>query len=123
MTIDVPEVKQLVFAVTALSDQITALRSTVRPEKAWYTKKEAAALKGVNPKTLDANPYLWPNFGRGEIVGRTIHFRAEDVFEWLSKPDDHIELEFRAFRSRVNFRIDQTKLLDKGRSTDLRKKA
>ena len=100
MTVEVPEVEQLVSTVEALSEQVAALRLAVRPERAWYTKKEAAELKGVNKATLDASPYLWPNFGRGEIVGRTMHFRAEDVREWLSKTDKEIEREFRAFENK-----------------------
>ena len=98
MQIEVPELEQLISTVAALGQQVAALRSAVRPEKAWFTKREAAALKGVQAKTLDAHPYLWPNFGRGEMVGKTTHFKAEDVVDWLNKTDEQLEREYRAYK-------------------------
>jgi len=101
VTIDVPEVDQLISTGAALCEEVAALRLAVHPQKSWYTKNETAALKGVNRKTLDANPYLWPNFGRGKIVGRTMHFRAADVNRWLDKSDEQIEREYRVFREKM----------------------
>jgi len=79
--------------LSIVNQRLMALEQRVTPKQVWYTKKDAAALKGVRASTLDADPWLWPNHGKAIKIGKTYHFWHEDVLDWLSKTDEQLWIE------------------------------
>ena len=96
--LQLPEVAALVLAVEHLRKELEELRSLVSPPKAWYTRQEVAALKGINKGALDHHTYLYPGFGQARRVGRRDRFHVDIVREWLRKTDEDIEREYREWK-------------------------
>ena len=92
-----PELEAIPGRMTALEQTVRSLEHKIRPPKPWYTREEAAALKGVSVSTLDKpkNRYLWPNFGVAHTYGggkRGWHW--SEIEPWLAKDDETLEREY-----------------------------
>ena len=93
---DVAELKK---GVILLRQQTTEMQRTVMPYKEWYTRAEAAELKGVSKSTLDKKPWLYPNFGKAREVTRgRFLFHRSDVMAWLPKSEEQIRCELEELR-------------------------
>lgn len=99
MTVQLPEVEVLAREIAALRQELAELRDCIHPQKAWYTRAEAAAMKGVSKSALDHQTHLYPSFGQARRVGGRERFSADAVQAWLSKTDEQIEREFKEWKA------------------------
>ena len=99
--IELPEVDELRKETLNLKREIGQLKSLILPQKAWFTREECCALKGINPKTLEKYPWLYPNFNKPQRVGRRSMFSLSDVLEWLPKTDEQLKAEWDAAKVRI----------------------
>ena len=93
LIVELPEIQKLIKQIEILKKEIAELKTIVKPEKMWYTLKEACALKGINQKTTQNKHYLQPNKGipDGTIGGRKC-WKSETVMKWVLMTDEDIEI-------------------------------
>ncbi len=102
INIESPEINRLSEKITALEEMIISLIHKVRPNQAWYTRAEVAALKGVSKNTLDQHPKYYPNFGQDHRFGGGRRgWRSIEVEPWLRKDDAQIDREYRIWKQEV----------------------
>lgn len=97
--LQLPEIEVLARELAALRQELAELRECIQPTKAWYTRAEAAAMKGVSKSALDHQTHLYPTFGQARRVGGRERFPADAVRAWLPKTDEQIEAEFKQWKA------------------------